>query len=537
MFDFSLQGIIKLISFLFGISIFFSGIFFILFKIFSYLIKEEFIGEVIIFRLVSITFTSFLFFLIISNIITSLSTFFRSPEVEYLFSLPFSFKKIFALRLFENIIYASWASLIVDIPIIIALGISYNTNIQFYFIAFFALLVFLIITSSVGIFLIFILIPNFLKLSKIKFTIIIISIFSIILIFFLSSRLNTLLKVPDIKTMNDIFIYIKSVELPAFRYLPSEYLTSIFQHSVLKTNNWIKPFFILSIYLLFGIILLTISSRKYKDNFQKIPLSSQFNKLLNTHFPKFKNLKFKLIRILIYKDIIIFFRNPMQWGQSLIMILLMLVYLFGIINSSFNIQIPLFMTFVSFANLAFISYLMVTISVRFSYPSISLEGNSFWFLRTYTDIKILIFSKYLSNFIIIFLIGILLTSISNIFLNISRIIYILSLVNISLFSFGITGINIGIGCLFPNFKEKNPSKLAAGPGGFISAIVSLFYLFSSLLILNQWSYQYFSTTFFYGGKINYSLLIVCQTIVFIETILFSILLPYWGYRKLKYINL
>ncbi|KQC14384.1 MAG: hypothetical protein APR63_05715 [Desulfuromonas sp. SDB] len=536
-FQLNMQSFIKILSFIAVISLFYLGIYSILSRIFGFLVVQEFIGEVIIIRLISLTFSAFFLFLIISNIITSMSTFFRSPEVEFLFSLPISFRKIFTIRLAENIIYASWASLIVDIPIIMALGNTYNSGFKFYLFAIIGLLLFLIITASIGIFLIFIMIPGFLSFSRFKYTVTIIGLASLGVILYLIFKMNNLLDVPQMLTLNAVFEYIRSVEVPAFRYMPSEYLAMLLRELSVPQGNWLRPLSILISFSLGGLLLLLFSAHRYRKLFLKIPVTSSNNNKKYQDFPKI-NLKWMQIgRVLMTKDIIVFFRDPTQWGQSLILMLLMLVYVFGIINSSFNVKMPLFLTFVSFANIAFVAYLMVTISVRFAYPSISLEGNSFWFIRTYTNIRTFLTVKFIVSLLTILFIGTLLVTIGNIFLNINTFISIFSIVNIFLFAWGITGINIGIGCLYPNFKEKNPSRLAAGSGGIISAVISLFYLITSLMILNQWAYHYFSRTYFFGGEINYQFFAICQLGVVVETIIFTTVFPLVGLKKLRKTNL
>lgn len=535
--SFSLYNIIKLSSFALVTTIFYFGIYSLLVKIFNFLYIEEYIGPVIITRLVAMTFSSFFFFLIISNIITSIPTFFRNPEVEYLFTLPLDSKKIFFSRLVENIIYASWASLIVDIPMITAYGTIYHGSFKYYFISISSLLLFLLTTSSLGIFIIFSFFPAFLNFSRLRISFWILAIFSFLAIIYLSFKFNTLFKVPNITTMQEVLDYIKSLELPAFRFLPSEFFAQAMKTSVNPDLSFIKPIFAQLAFCAGGFILLGISSLRYKKLFLTTPAVSNASSKKKKNFPIIKGKFLRSVRILTFKDIIIFFREPTQWGQSLILILLLAIYLLGIINSSFNVRHPVFMTFISFANIAFVSYLMVTISVRFTYPAISLEGNSFWLMRTYTDLKTFIATKFIINLIPILLVGLFLVSIGNYFLHTGFLITYIGIINIFLFSWGITGINIGIGGLVPNFREKNPSRLSAGAGGIISAVISLFYLVSSLLIMNQWAYDYFQKTFFLGGEINFRLLALCQLTVALLTFLFAFSFPAFALKSLKKANL
>ncbi|MBN1150932.1 hypothetical protein JXA84_06915 [candidate division WOR-3 bacterium] len=535
--SFSLQNAIKLSSFLLVTTIFYFGIYSLLVKIFSFLYVEEYIGPVIITRLIAMTFSSFFFFLIISNIITSIPTFFRNPEVEYLFTLPLDQKKIFFSRLVENIIYASWASLIIDIPMITAYGTIYQGSVKYYFTSIASLLFFLLTTSSLGIFIIFSVLPAFLSFSRLRITFWILAVFSFMVMVYLSFKFNVLFKVPNITTMQEVLDYIKSLELPAFRFLPSEFFAEAMKTAVKPGFSFLKPLLAMLAYCAGGFLLLGASSLRYRKLFLTTPAVLNNSQKRKKNFPIIKGKFFRTARILTLKDMIVFLREPTQWGQSLILFLLLAIYLLGIINSSFNVRHPVFMTFISFANIAFVSYLMVTISVRFTYPAISLEGNSFWLMRTYTDLKTFIATKFMINLIPVLLVGLFLVSIGNFFLHTGFLIAYIGIINIFLFSWGITGINIGIGGLVPNFKEKNPSRLSAGAGGIISAVISLFYLVFSLLIMNQWAYDYFRKTFFFGGEVNFKLLALCQLTVALLTFLFAFPFPVLALKSLKKTNL
>ncbi len=535
--SFSAQNLVKSVSFITVITLFYTGIYAILKRIFGFLYIEEYIGPVIITRLIAMTFSSFFFFLIISNIITSIPTFFRNPEVDYLFSLPLDAKKIFASRLIENIVYASWASVIVNIPVINAYGSIYMGSFKYYAVSVLSLFLFLLTTASAGIFIIFMIFPAFLSFSRLKIAFTAIAIVSLLIVFYLSMKFNILFRVPDITTMQGVLDYINSIELPAFRYLPSEFFAQTMKDSVKPGFAWLRPLGAMASYCLAGFALLGVSSLRYQKLFLTIPAVSGSTSKKTKGFPAVKGRIFRSARILAYKDLLVFFREPTQWGQSLILVLLLIIYILGIINSSFNVRLPVFMTFISFANIAFVSYLMVTISVRFTYPAISLEGNSFWLMRTYTDLRTFLAIKYFIGLIPILLTGIMLVSLGNYFLKTGKLIALIGIINIFLFSWAITGINIGIGGMVPNFKEKNPSRLSAGAGGIIAAVVSLFYLIFSLIVMNQWAFDYFKTTFFFGGKVNYLLLAVCQSVVILLTAVFAITFPLLALRSLKKINL
>src|SRR4029450_6757544 len=49
-------------------------------------------------------------------------------------------------------------------------------------------------------------------------------------------------------------------------------------------------------------------------------------------------------------------------------------------------------------------------------------------------------------------------------------------VAIALMSASLSGLAVGLGALFPNFKEDNPSKIVSGFGGKLCLVVSFLYI-------------------------------------------------------------
>ncbi len=51
--------------------------------------------------------------------------------------------------------------------------------------------------------------------------------------------------------------------------------------------------------------------------------------------------------------------------------------------------------------------------------------------------------------------------------------------------FGLSGLSVGLGAVFPNFREDNPSKIVSGFGGTLNLILSLAFV-SAMVALTAW---------------------------------------------------
>src|SRR5438270_1950139 len=54
---------------------------------------------------------------------------------------------------------------------------------------------------------------------------------------------------------------------------------------------------------------------------------------------------------------------------------------------------------------------------------------------------------------------------------------------ITIMTLTLTGLAVGLGALYPNFKEGNPSKIVSGFGGTFCLVLSFLYILGSVLML------------------------------------------------------
>lgn len=520
------RSLIRFASYIFVISIFLYGNYIVFFKIFSFLLKQEEIGRGIVYRISSLMFSTFFFMLFASSVISSLTTFFRTDELEFLFTTPINSMKLFTVKLFENGIYSSWATMIISVPLVLAIGKAFEQKAIFYFAALTLFFIMISIAVVSGLFVVFLL-SNFFKKHSVGSVVFLLAILTLSLsavIFFVKAP--DLLNLPRTININEINRYVFSLEVEQFKYIPSGIVLQIMFNIIDHSGFDGKLLFFLGLYMVFSAAFLFISMFVYEKKylaFEKTASSSSSKKRNNMEFPLFfKNSKEILV---IQKDLAVFFRDPSQWGQSLIFIILLIFYGVSIARSPIYFKTPFYTYILAFANLGFSSYIMATLSVRFMFPLISLEGNAISLVKSCMNIKNYLNAKIIFNFFIILSLGEFLVAGTNGFLFIDMTVIFVSMIIVLILSFGITIINTAFGAILPDFKEKNPSKIASGFGGIVSAIASMAYIGLSMAVLSGPTRMYFEFTFS-GKKFNniyffYSVLIVLA----ITLIMFFVLYP------------
>jgi len=116
-------------------------------------------------------------------------------------------------------------------------------------------------------------------------------------------------------------------------------------------------------------------------------------------------------------------------------------------------------------------------AVRFIYPSISLEGKNFWILMSSPiSINEFVWSKFLTNIFAFLVLGEILIVVSNILLKVTPFMMILGAITVFFMVFGIVGLAVGIGAIFPRFHVDNPARIATGFGGFLYMLTSLLFV-------------------------------------------------------------
>lgn len=195
-------------------------------------------------------------------------------------------------------------------------------------------------------------------------------------------------------------------------------------------------------------------------------------------------------RLLLVKDFRTFRRDPQQWGQILAFCSLMLLYFTNIRRFVENLS-PTYQNSISFLNLCAVALLLCTYTGRFVYPMLSLEGRQFWILGLLPlQRDQLLWGKFAFSMMGGCLIAGVLVLVSDMMLLMPLLTILLHLVTVVVLAAGLSGLSIGLGACMPNFRESDPSKIAAGFGGTLNLVAGLLYLLTVLgLIAAPWHVQ------------------------------------------------
>ena len=106
-------------------------IFAVFYKVLVYFKSIEILGEVLVAKLLAVVFLTFFLMLTVSNIITSLSTYFLSEDTRLILSVPVSTENVYLSKYLITLGHSSWMVLLFGIPVFMAYGAVYGAPITY----------------------------------------------------------------------------------------------------------------------------------------------------------------------------------------------------------------------------------------------------------------------------------------------------------------------------------------------------------------------------------------------------------------------
>ena len=465
-----------------------------------YIYRFPLIGSLIAERVLFLIFGFFFLMLVVSNLIIGYSTLFKNQEAQWLLSLPVRHRDVYRWKFIEAIAVSSWALVFLSAPMLAAYGVVHHVEWGFYVLVMAGYVPFVIIPAVIGSWLVLLLV-RVLSRSWVKKALILaaLALFAGII---LSVKPVT---EHDVTVTQEALLFpklMRGTRLATFFALPSTWLAE----AVRAWTEGLWPrgmffFLMLVSYALFGLVMaFDVAGRIYYGSWsatlsaraERAQRQTEAKRQRTTRVTALSWLQAKVrplspqIVALVFKDIRIFWRDPAQWTQFMIFFGLLCIYVANLRNVAVEFKQPYWETLISYLNLAASALTLSTLTTRFVYPMFSLEGRRVWILGlSPVGLKRVVLQKFWTSFLVSSIITMCLVAASALMLHLPwpRVIFFAS--TIAVMSASLSGLAVGLGALFPNFKEENPSKIVSSFGGTLCLVMSFAYntLIVSLLAL------------------------------------------------------
>ena len=434
--------------------------------------------------LFSVFFLALLVLLLFSNGIIAYGSLFRSDETAYLFAQPVAPRHIFSYKLTETLVFSSWAFLFLALPLVVAYGVSDAAPWYFYPGAAILFGVFALIPAALG-GAITLLIARFFSASPRRILIAAGGVLTVVLIVW---GLRVLSGYRDAGAAAEDGVWMQGVlerlRLSKNLLLPSRWAALGTQHLAqgeIREAGY-RFLLLLSNGLFFWLAAVHVSRLIYRNSYHRVQAirRRRAGKRAGWFYATLERCLFSTkpsMRMLIVKDVKTFLRDPVQWSQVLIFFGLLAVYFLNMRTFGYDVESPRWKNFVSLLNVVVTSLTLSTFTCRFIFPLLSLEGRRFWVLGLLPlDRGELLYSKFWFAFAGAFLISEGLIVVSDLMLNVAWDAMLVHALTILIVCSGLSGMAVGIGALYPNMRETNPSKIVSGFGGTLNLVLSIFYV-------------------------------------------------------------
>ncbi|MDD2710859.1 MAG: hypothetical protein PHV34_23005 [Verrucomicrobiae bacterium] len=189
------------------------------------------------------------------------------------------------------------------------------------------------------------------------------------------------------------------------------------------------------------------------------------------------------VRGLLLKDWLTFWRDGAQWSQFAIFFGLLGFYFLNIRNFHYHLNERFWASVVGFLNLASLGLILATLTTRFIFPQFSLEGRRLWLVGlSPVSLNRVIWGKFWASALGCGTITLVLMLISFSSLRLDAGFRWLIGFCVVVMSLGLSGIAVGAGVLFPNFKQQNAAQIVSGFGGAFCLVLSLTYVAATVIL-------------------------------------------------------
>ena len=500
------DGLKTLVLVLLGIG-FWAFLFTVSFRVLTYFRTVEGLGDLLALRLLSMVLLTFFSILVFSNVVTSLSTFYLSGELEILHAAPVPIASIFRAKFIETVLDSSWMTLIYGLPVFIGYGTVFKAGPAYYGGLALTIVPFIIVPAAFGIVVTMLLVSAF-PARRARDVLVLLGLLFFVALYILFRMLRPE-RLVDPDAFPTLVQYLTAMRGPVSPLVPSSWAADALS-PLLKggAGDAIFPLLMLWSTAMAGVVIGEWAcariyyagwSRTQEGRKARLSRSRLAERLFRLAVLPFRG----KTRAIILKDTKLFFRDTSQWSQLFLLLALIVVYIYSFkLLPLERAPMPTFFlqNILSFLNLGMVGFVTSAVAVRFVFPAVSLEGESFWIIRSSPlPLEKFLLAKFLSSVLPLLVLSEVLIVLSNVLLQVPAFMMVLGIVTVLFMTFGIVGIGIGLGAVFPRFRYENVAQIPTGFGGIAYMLVTMLFIGAVITLEASPVYRLFMSQTFQRG--------------------------------------
>ncbi|MFH0954340.1 MAG: hypothetical protein V1873_08430 [Verrucomicrobiota bacterium] len=433
------------------------------------------IGLMLVYRLFALFFFGVGVMLVLSSVITSYTTFFRSEETAFLLLKPMTRSEVTVYKSLHAAVLASWAFFFTIIPFVGAYAWHEHLPIFFSVWTLLFSIPLVLLCSGIGS-IVCLLVARW--LPRVRWLVWPALAALLIAGWRTWRRVVVSVGVED-ETALMLNQLIPGLRVASYPLWPSWWVSEGIM--ALTRGQWGRGLMFLGVLvsnmLMVGLVVHAMGRRLFYDGWQRAQYSRGATKRTGVLLrPLEQALGFLAadVRAMVLKDIRVFFRDVAQWSQGLVFFGLLALYFLNLRNLHYHVLPAEWRNLIAFLNVFSVSAVLCSFGSRFVYPQLSLEGHGFWVIGlSPTTMGRVLAAKFGLALTGMTLISAGLMALSTRMLLVPPAIQAAAVCIALAMSLGISGLSTGLGAVFLDLKQTNPVAIVSGFGGTLNLALSL----------------------------------------------------------------
>jgi len=459
------------------------------FDVFHFLGRFPGIADIITNYLFAFFFLALLVMMTISNAIICYISFYRNDEAAFLLAMPIRAESIFTYKGIESILFSAWGMGILVVPMILAYGITQHSPWYFYVLSLTLALLMMglpMAGGAVTALLVPLVVP---RRRKIVLALFVVAGAGLVILWgfsMLAQRPTRILTETGFKHIMNRIAFCQHWALPSY-WVSEGILASA---RAVPRRSVFLLLLLLSNVMFLGLATLRLGKALYLRSWASAHQGGQESRPIKADSVLDRVLEGALfflrgkLRLLVLKDVKTFRRDPAQWSQCLLFFGLLALYILNLPRFGFAALAPYWHSLVSLLNLGATCLTLSTLTSRFVYPQLSLEGRRIWIIGLVPmRRRTVLWSKFLFAAAGSVLVSGGLIALSDVMLGLASWTIALHMVVVLCVCCGLNGLAVGLGAVYPNMRSDNPSHIVSSFGGTLNLVCSILFILAAVILI------------------------------------------------------
>ncbi len=445
----------------------------------------EVFGPILTRKLMELLLLGMFGLLAFSNTVTALSTFYLSDDLDLLLSLPVARERFHIARLVDTLFQSSWMVVVFGLPVFIAYGVTHQATPAYYLLLCAVLPAFVLIPGAIGVAVATVLVTVF-PARRLRELLVLAGILSLAFVFMML-RVFRPERLVNAGSFDSLAAYVAELQAPIPSLFPPRWASDVLLASLES-----KPIPGLELALLLTGALAASGvgrwitaalydrgrARAQEAREARLAKAGWVDSLIFRTSQRLDGAQ----RAILLKDVKTFFRDPGQWSQLFLVGSIVVITLVSVAALPVDVVrgpwMGTFRNVLAFLVLGMVGFVMAAVAARFQFSAVSAEGRAFWLVRSAPiTAEHYLWAKMWPGIVPMLILGEVLALVSCFILGAGVFLTCVAAGTALGLSFGIAGVAVGMGAMYPDFRADSAARAAAGPAGVLFMVMSLILVF------------------------------------------------------------